>query len=242
MKKLGIIGYPLKHSFSKQYFTTKFEAEGIKDYCYEQYEIDNIEKIASILNDKNVVGLNVTIPYKELIMPYLTDIDSTAQEIKAVNCVKREGDKLIGYNTDIIGFELSLLELIGENRPNALVFGTGGASKAICYVLNKLGINFKLVSRRKGENTCSYDEVTPDFLKAHKLLINTTPLGTFPNIDNAIDIPYEAIDSDFFVYDLVYNPSDTKFIRSARHKGAKVMSGYKMLIVQAEAGWKIYGE
>ncbi|MFI3261407.1 MAG: shikimate dehydrogenase [Rikenellaceae bacterium] len=242
MKKLGIIGYPLKHSFSQKYFTKKFEGEGITNYCYKQYEIDSIEKITDILADKDVVGLNVTIPYKELVMPYLTEIDATAAEIKAVNCIKREGDKLIGYNTDIIGFEESLLQLIGDNRPEALVFGTGGASKAICYVLKKLGVNFNLVSRRKGENTLSYDEVTKDLLKTRKLLINTTPLGTFPNMDNAIDIPYDAIDGDSFVYDLVYNPSDTKFIRSARYKGAKVMSGYKMLISQAEAGWKIYGE
>lgn len=240
MKKLGIIGYPLKHSFSQKYFTEKFNNENITNFCYNQYEIDNISKIKDVLNDDKIVGFNVTIPYKELIIPYLTDIDVTAREIKAVNCVKRDGEKLIGYNTDIYGFENSLLDLIGETREHALVFGTGGASKAVCYVLKKLGIEYKIVSRKRSEGTISYEDITTEIMLNHKLLINTTPLGTFPNINDAVNIPYDNIDGSYFVYDLVYNPSDTLFINKARHKGAKVISGYKMLVLQAEAGWNIF--
>lgn len=240
MKKIGIIGFPLKHSFSQRYFTDKFKREGIDDFSYSQYEIDNISELSNVLKDSEIVGFNVTIPYKEQIIPFLSQIDSVASEIGAVNCVKCESGHLIGYNTDIYGFENSLLELISDKRPKALVFGTGGASKAVCYVLAKIGVEYLIVSRKSKQGVISYEECNERVLKEYKLLINTTPLGTFPDVNTSVNIPYEMIDKDCYAYDLVYNPADTQFIREARHRGAKVMSGYKMLVLQAEKGWDIF--
>lgn len=240
MKNLGIIGYPLTHSFSGKYFKTKFKEEKIDGYFYGTYEIDNIDKVSDVITENSLIGFNVTIPYKQQIIPYLNEIDETAKIIGAVNCVKVVNGKLTGYNTDIYGFEISLLDLINDYRPKALVLGTGGASKAVCYVLNKLNIDYKLVSRNQIKGGYCYEDLNETIINERQLIINTTPLGTYPNCDSCPDLPYNHITNSHYIYDLVYNPSDTLFIRKARYKGAKVISGYKMLKLQAEKGWDIF--
>lgn len=241
MKKYALIGHPLGHSFSQRYFTEKFKSENIQDSKYENFEIENIKGVEALIADKELCGFNITKPYKQEIMPYLKDIDSTAREIGAVNCVKVTEDGLYGYNTDVAGFEKSLLMLIGDKRPNALVLGTGGASKAVCWVLKRVGIEFTVVSRRESDTTISYEMLTKEVMQNNTLIINSTPLGTYPDVEFAPDIPYELITSSHYLYDLVYNPADTAFIRSGRRAGAWVMSGYMMLKLQAERGWEIFG-
>ncbi|MCC8089268.1 MAG: shikimate dehydrogenase [Rikenellaceae bacterium] len=247
MKLYGLIGYPLGHSFSKAYFENKFNKEGLSDSKYENYPIQKIGLISELIkNNPELSGLNITIPYKQDIIPFLSDIDNQAKEIGAVNCVKiyREGEnyKLKGYNTDVTGFMDSLLNMIGPDRPNALVFGTGGASKAVIFVLKELGIPYKCVSRFSKEGVIPYEEVTRDLISQHKLLINCTPLGTFPNTSDYVNIPYESISQGHYLYDLVYNPSETQFLKKGRMKGATVKNGYEMLVLQAESGYKIFCE
>lgn len=259
--RLTIIGFPLGHSFSSRYFAQKFEREGISGWSYDNSPIENIDLLPQLLaNDSTIRGFNVTIPYKQDVLRYLNDISPEAKEIGAVNCVKVCGctgssssspssseesvaqKKLIGYNTDAYGFELSLIELIGASRPKAIVLGTGGASKAVCYVLKKLGIKFIQVSRKATASAIDYASLTDEIITSHLLIINTTPLGMYPKTDAAADINYKAITSAHFLYDLVYNPSDTLFIRNGRRAHALVKSGYKMLVLQAEKGWQIFSE
>ncbi|MCD7962837.1 MAG: shikimate dehydrogenase [Rikenellaceae bacterium] len=247
MKVYGLIGYPLGHSFSKKYFSEKFLKEKVNDSRYENYPLDDINKLTAVINDNpDLRGLNVTIPYKQDVIAFLSEMDVTAETIGAVNCIKiyRDGEhpRLKGYNTDVIGFRESLLNMIGNERPRALVFGTGGASKAVLYGLKELGIDYKVVSRKKREEIVSYDDVTEETIKEFKLLINTTPLGTFPETQESVEIPYDAVTNEHFLYDLVYNPAETEFLRKGRIKGAMVKNGYEMLILQAEAGYKIFCE
>lgn len=246
--RLTIIGFPLAHSFSSRYFSQKFEREGIKNWSYNNSPIESINLLPQLLaSDPSIRGFNVTIPYKQDVLAYLGEISPEAKEIGAVNCVKvcsgaslGSSKKLIGYNTDAYGFELSLLELIGTKRPDALVLGTGGASKAVCYVLKKLGIKFILVSRRASGSVVDYASLTDNIIASHLLIINTTPLGMYPKTDAAADINYTALSSNHFLYDLVYNPADTLFVRHGRRAHATVKSGYKMLVLQAEKGWQIF--
>ncbi len=249
MRLFGLIGYPLSHSFSKKYFNEKFEREGLKDCLYENFPLENISELPHLIKSyKELKGLNVTIPYKQSVMEYLTDVSKEAKEIGAVNVIKvsrrllpSNPGVLIGYNTDAWGFEQSLKPLLQSHHTKALVLGTGGASKAIAYVLNKLGIEFSYVSRKQpGDKTILYDRLNADAVYHHKLIINTTPLGTFPDIQTFPPIPYEGINRDHLLYDLVYNPEETLFLQKGKEKGAAVKNGLSMLQLQAEKSWEIW--
>ena len=252
MKLLGLIGYPLGHSFSKPYFNNKFTQLGIaNEWYYESFSIENIEKLHDILRGyPELVGLNVTIPYKQSVMPFIHKFDETAIEIGAVNCIRIENNQLTGYNTDAYGFEKSLLGLI--NTPNmesllnlklkALILGTGGASKAVAYVLKKWYIPFHFVSRSRSKTTLSYDDVDAEMMSTHQLVVNTTPLGTSPNTEGCAPLPYKFIGKQHFLYDLVYNPETTAFMKRGLAQGAKAKSGLDMLYFQAEKGWEIWNE
>ncbi|MEG1935240.1 MAG: shikimate dehydrogenase [Rikenellaceae bacterium] len=241
MKKLGLIGFPLGHSFSARYFNAKFGCEPLKEWSYENFPIENIEMVKDvIIENPTLQGFNVTIPHKVAIIPFLTEIDPTAKRIGAVNCVKILSDgKLKGYNTDIIGFRKSLTDMIGSSRPNALVLGSGGASKAVCTALADMNIDYQLVSRKSSSSAISYQELTDSIIESHKLIINTTPLGMSPNIDLYPDINYDAITPKHFIFDLIFNPSETKFMQKARLQKATVKNGYQMLVQQADAWWAI---
>lgn len=238
-KKYGLIGFPLSHTFSPGYFKTKFEQENILDTSYHAFELDSIEKIKELLEDKLINGLNVTIPYKESVIPYLDELSPAAKEISAVNTIKFVEGKTIGYNTDVMGFEDSLLELLnGQKVDKALILGSGGAAKAVGYVLGKQEIDYKVVSRSdKGD--LSYESLKGN-LQHYQLVVNTSPLGMYPNEDTCPQIPYEEITDHHFFFDLIYNPEKTLFLEQAQSKGAKIMNGHRMLIIQAERSWEIW--
>ncbi|MDR3056936.1 MAG: shikimate dehydrogenase [Prevotella sp.] len=245
MDTYGIIGYPLKHSFSKKYFTEKFEKERI-DAQYLNFEIADISLFPDILlSHSTMKGFNVTIPYKEKIIPYLTELDPRTKEIGAVNVIKvirNNGDiKLIGYNSDIIGFQHSIGPLINkEIHHKALILGTGGASKAVQGGLQNLGIEWMYVSRTPKEGQISYKDIDQNVLDEYTIIINASPLGTFPDTENAPDIPYQLLSSKHLLYDLVYNPAETKFLRLGKESGAAIKNGAEMLELQAIAAWKIW--
>jgi shikimate dehydrogenase len=242
MPKLGLIGYPLSHSFSPGYFADKFEKEHISGWQYDAYPIADIADFTRLWKGiPDLVGLNVTIPYKQLVIPYLDELDETAAKIGAVNTIKKVGNKLIGYNTDAFGFEASLLELLGKNKvQKALILGTGGASKAVEYVLSKHNIAYQFVSRTAKEGRLIYDEVNADILTFHQLIVNTTPLGMYPNIDNCPKLDYNHISMKHYLLDLVYNPSKTLFLKQGEERGAATMNGLMMLHQQAEEAWRIF--
>jgi shikimate dehydrogenase len=248
MKKIyGLIGHRLGYSFSKKFFTVKFESEGISDCEYRNFEIDSIEAFQDIFKKhKNIYGLNVTIPYKEQVMQYLDEIDEEAQKVGAINTIKpipevNKDLRLKGYNTDIYGFETSLKRVITSNHKHALVLGTGGASKAIKYVLEKLNIEYISASIEElKENEIGYDEIDEKMMKLRTLIIHATPLGTYPNIDSCPVIPYEHIGKGHVLFDLVYNPEETKFMKLGREKGAKAVNGLEMLQLQAIKAWDIW--
>ncbi len=252
MKYLGLIGYPLGHSFSKPYFNNKFAQLGIeKEWFYETFSIENIEKLQDILRGyPTLVGLNVTIPYKQAVMPFLHKLDEAAAEIGAVNCIRLENGQLTGYNTDVYGFEKSLLGLLDtldlaslrNLKLKALILGTGGASKAVAYILKKGHIPFHYVSRNRTETSLCYEDVDADMMKTHRLIVNTTPLGMSPNTEGYPPLPYEYIENQHFLYDLVYNPETTVFMKRGLAQGAKVKNGLDMLLFQAEKGWEIWNE
>lgn len=240
MKRYGLIGHPLGHSFSKAYFTEKFEKENI-DACYELFDLSDLNELPRLLhNHPDLCGLNVTIPYKETILPYLDDLDTIASEVGAVNTVKiLEDGKRIGYNTDILGLESLFSQLSTFDFQLSLILGTGGASKAVQYVLRKNHIPFHLVSRFAGKGDFTYETFTPDIVKKHSLIINTTPVGMAPHINEVPLIPYEGLTPDHVLIDLIYNPEETLFLRQGRFHGATTINGLKMLHAQAEASWKI---
>ena len=245
MKKFGLIGFPLSHSFSKKYFTDKFQELGISDtHQYDLFEIENIDELKNIVkNTDSLTGLNVTIPHKLNVIPFLNEIDSAAERIGAVNVIKvSENKNLKGYNSDYFGFRKSLEEFLGNSKGiKALVLGNGGAAKAICVALEDMGIEYKLVSRRASENTINYRKAN-ELLTEYKLIINCTPLGTYPNIASFPDLDYENIGQGYFCFDLVYNPSETKFLQKSKDNGAKTINGYDMLVYQAEKSWEIWNE
>ncbi|MBP6610950.1 MAG: shikimate dehydrogenase [Paludibacter sp.] len=245
MKHYGLIGYPLGHSFSKRFFTEKFSNENIEAQ-YESYSIEKIDLIRSLISDPNLSGLNVTIPYKEQIIPFLTELDAEAEAIGAVNVIKfirtENGLRLKGYNSDAIGFETSLHPYLKPNHKRALILGTGGASKAIRYVLNKLGIETTYVSRTPAEGQLSYKDLDAKCMSTYSLIINASPLGTYPNIDSCPNIPYEHLTPDHLLYDVVYNPAETLFLKKGREMGATGLNGEQMLVEQALAAWKIWNE
>lgn len=245
MRYFGLIGKPLVHSFSQRYFTQKFQEESI-DAAYGLYELDKIEDLKLLLQQKVFSGLNVTIPYKQSVLPYLSELDETARAVGAVNVIKfvrRSGEVVLkGYNSDVIGFHDSLVPLLRPYHKRALVFGTGGASKAVEYVLSRLGIEVQLVSRQAKDSVLSYEQITPEVLQSYQILVNATPLGTFPQVDTCVDIPYQNITNKHLLYDLVYNPQETLFLRYGKERGAQVMNGYAMLRGQAEAAWEIWNK
>jgi shikimate dehydrogenase len=240
-KRFGLIGYPLSHSFSKKYFTEKFEKEGLKDHVYDLFPIASIDDLPAVIaKHKDLVGLNVTIPYKQQVMKYL-DASNIPKGVGACNCIKIENNKLTGNNTDVVGFEVSFKQLLKPHQKKALVLGNGGATAAVVYILKKMNIDYNIVSRRVHDgSTLTYNDVSVAVIKQHPVIINTTPLGTFPDVDECAPIPYEAITPDHYLFDLVYNPSETLFLKKGKEKGATVKNGYDMLEIQAEESWKIW--
>ena len=240
MRTYGLIGFPLTHSFSASYFADKFAKENIADCVYENFPIENIEELPGLIRDKNFSGFNITIPYKEAVIEYLDDIDPTAEAVDAVNCVKIIDGKLKGHNTDVYGFRESLKSFIGDQKMKALILGTGGSSKAVAYALKELGVPYYFVSRRKKAEWLSYGDVTEEIIQQHHLIINTTPLGMFPDPDRSAAIPYSALTPAHYLYDLIYNPTETQFLAQGRQNGAKTQNGLEMLHLQAEKNWEIW--
>ena len=245
MRKFGLIGFPLSHSFSKKHFTEKFQHEQIADCEYELYSIaDIINFPVMISQNPNLRGLNVTIPHKVDIIPYLQELDDAASKIGAVNCVSikdNDGKQFLkGYNTDAYGFSKSLKPLLKDHHTMALVLGNGGAAKAVKYVLNQLNISFIVVTRKPDVEAILYSDLTEEMLQQYTLVINTTPLGMSPNIDTAPEIPYEYFTDKHLAYDLVYNPEETLFLKKAAAKGATTKNGLEMLVLQAEQSWFIW--
>ncbi|HUH72944.1 MAG TPA: shikimate dehydrogenase [Chitinophagales bacterium] len=238
--KLGLIGYPLSHSFSKGYFTEKFTKENIPNHVYDTYPIEKIELVKDLFQTEHLAGLNVTIPYKEVVIPFLDELDVTAREIGAVNTIKISNGKKIGYNTDCYGFQKSFEPLLKPHHKKALVLGTGGASKAVVYALKKLGIEYQYVSRTANKDRWSYEQITPEILKNFTVIINTSPVGMYPNVEQSPDLPYEAITEQHYLYDLVYNPEVTAFLQKGLDKGAQIKNGLDMLHLQAEKAWEIW--
>lgn len=243
MKTYGLIGYPLGHSFSAGYFAEKFADEGIADCQYVNFPLESIEQLSEMLGrETDLQGFNVTIPYKQAVFSFLDDLSDEARRIGAVNCVKITPRGLIGFNTDAYGFSRSLLNLIGERRPQTLVLGTGGASKAVGYVLERLGITYRLVSRSPLPGGLTYGQLSPEIVRAHPLIVNTTPLGTYPQAEGCPALPYEALGPQHFLFDLVYNPPVTEFLRRGAAQGAATQNGYDMLRGQAEKAWEIWND
>lgn len=245
-KLYGLLGYPLVHSFSQTYFNQKFEAENISAQ-YINFEIPDIGMLMEVVaENENLNGLNVTIPYKEQVIPFLDEIDPAAKEVGAVNVIKfirdKDGLRLKGYNSDIIGFTDSIKSLLKPHHQSALVLGTGGAAKAVSYSLRKLGLDVQLVSRRKSANILVYEELTKNDLKTHKVIVNTTPLGMYPNVDICPDIPYRYLTPQHLCYDLIYNPDETLFLKNSRQAGAQVKNGLEMLLLQAFASYSIWNQ
>ena len=247
MDKYGLIGYPLKHSFSIVYFNEKFKAENI-DAEYVNFEIPRIEEFMEVVEENpNLCGLNVTIPYKEQVIPYLDELDKDTAKIGAVNVIKiirqpKGKVKLVGYNSDIIGFTRSIEPLLKPDvHTHALILGTGGASKAIFRGLENLGIKSTFVSRtKKNDEVMTYEELTPEVMQQYKIIVNCTPVGMYPKVDECPAIPYDQLTTDHLLYDLLYNPDETLFMKKGRTQGATVKNGLEMLLLQAFAAWEIW--
>jgi len=243
-KKYGLIGKNISYSFSKKYFTEKFKNLELNNYSYDNFDLETIEEFPSIYESVmgQIQGFNVTIPYKQEIIGYLDEIDDDASIIGAVNTIKISNKgKLKGYNTDIYGFEHSLKPLLRSNIKNALILGTGGASKAIAFVLKKNNINCNFVSRSPTKpKTISYDDLTEKVIDKHHLIVNCTPIGTFPNIESAPEIPYEFLGDAHLLYDLVYNPEVSKFLEKGKERSASIKNGEEMLQLQADRAWEIW--
>lgn len=259
MKKYGLIGFPLTHSFSKKYFTQKFLDENITDSVYDLYTLEHIKDLQDLLDvHPDICGLNVTIPHKQNVLKYLDWIEHDARNAGAVNCIRviKESPvlaafngevgvgghdfRLEGFNTDLYGFEMSLRPLLKSHHTDALILGDGGAAKAVKCILQNLDISFKTVTRKAHGDNLLFKDLKPKHIKQHKLIINTTPLGTAPNINECPDIPYDAITDEHLLYDLVYNPPETEFLRRGAERGATPKNGYEMLVLQAERSWEIW--
>lgn len=242
MRKFGLLGKNISYSFSRNYFENKFKNENIVNVTYENFDISTIESFPVIISEtKNLRGLNVTIPYKEAIIPLLDKLDPTAKNIGAVNTIKITKKGLLkGYNTDYYGFKNSLKPLLKKQHKKALILGTGGASKAVAYALKKLNIEYRFVSRTLTGNTIKYESLNKDIIASHLIIINCTPLGTFPNITDCPNIPYNFLTKDHILYDLIYNPEETQFLKNGIPRGCTVTNGLKMLQLQAEKSWKIW--
>ena len=241
MHKYGLIGRSISYSFSPGYFKVKFEHLGLKDHEYEVYDMESILEFPKLLDSEPLLcGLNVTIPYKEDIIPYLDELNPIAKEIGAVNTICFRNGKLTGHNTDVVGFKKSILPLLLPTDRKALVLGTGGASKAILYVLKELGIVPTRVSRNSAPGILTYPEISASVISDHQIIINCTPLGTFPDVDKKPPLPYAAFSKDHLIYDLIYNPERTAFLKEGESLGARISNGYSMLVEQAEASWALW--
>lgn len=259
MKQYGLIGYPLSHSFSKKYFTTKFEKENITDHVYELYELSNLSDFPELLRaNPNLSGLNVTVPHKIGIVRYMDWISEEAKLVGAINCIRISAESpvlaafsgevgikdhnfnLEGFNTDVYGFEHSLKPLLKPHHKKALLLGNGGAARAVKCVLDKLDIPYTLVTRRHDRNSILFSELTAGIMAEHTIIINTTPLGTSPNVHECPPIPYEYITERHLLYDLIYNPEQTLFLKQGHDAGAATKNGYEMLVLQAERSWEIW--
>jgi len=243
MNRYGLIGYPLSHSFSEGFFADKFRQQGITDCIYQNFPLENIQDIQKLLGDfSDLKGLNVTIPYKEKVLPYLTNSNEIVKTIGACNCIRIQGKDLIGYNTDAIGFEKSLVKHLQPHHSRALILGEGGAAKAVAYTLKKLGIeHLNVVRRGKPDgHKILFTELTPTLINLHAVIINTTPVGMYPNIDECPMINYDALTPRHYLYDLIYNPEKTLFLQRGELQGAFIKNGYEMLVLQAEESWKIW--
>lgn len=257
MKKFGLIGYPLGHSFSKQYYTNKFEELGLDDCQYDLYPIQTLSEFPNLLkSEPELIGLNVTIPHKIGILYYLDWVSPEAKTVNAVNCIKvikknpledlfsgecsLEPSRLQGFNTDVYGFEESLKPLLKKHHHKALILGNGGAARAVKYVLKKLDIDYRIVSRKATYSQLSYHDLSDSIIQKHTLIINTTPVGTYPNVQDSLDIPFNKIGTRHLLYDLIYNPEETEFLRKGKEKGAVVKNGQEMLELQAEKNWEIW--
>ncbi|MBK9731929.1 MAG: shikimate dehydrogenase [Chitinophagaceae bacterium] len=241
MKHFGLIGYPLTHSFSKKYFGDKFQRENIADCVYENFPLVSVEEFPVLIqSQKDIIGLNVTIPYKESVMSFLEEIDETAREIGAVNTIRISDGKLKGFNTDAYGFMQSIMKLLEPHHNNALILGTGGSSKAVAWSLKKMGIDFQFVSRHpSGIDEISYEVANAD-IRHCKIIINTTPVGMYPLVTAAPDISYENITPSHLLFDLIYNPEETLFLKKGKARQAKTKNGLEMLQLQAERSWQIW--
>ena len=245
MIKLGLIGYPLVHSFSKKYFNEKFDNENIKNVSYQNYELKNINELKSLIKrNSDLRGLNVTIPYKEKVIKYLDKIDEKYLNIGAVNVIKIIDNKLFGINTDYEAFKITLKEWLDNSfNSKALILGTGGSSKSVSLALKELNIDHNFVSRKKRKNVFSYEELLDiKIFSNYKLIINTTPLGMYPKINLLPNIPYRFITKNYYLYDLVYNPETTRFLEKGKRKGAKIKNGLEMLRLQAELSWNYWNQ
>ncbi len=242
MKTYGIIGSPLTHSFSQQYFTEKFQREGITDARYKVYPISAVDQVHGLIRENpGLRGLNVTIPYKQSVLRHLDDVSNLPEGLQACNCIRIENGKTFGYNTDVTGFELSVLPLLKKQHTAALVLGNGGAAEAVRSVLQKLKIQCTTVSRNvPGDGSLTYSRVDQSVIESNKLIINTTPLGTFPRTGECPDIPYRYLTPEHLLYDLVYNPAKTLFLQKGEAEGAVIKNGFEMLVLQAEESWKIW--
>ena len=241
MRHFGLIGKSLGHSFSAKFFNGKFKAEQI-DADYQLFEIEDVADIDRLIKEHNLEGFNVTIPYKEAIIPHLDGLTKEAHDIGAVNCVVIKNGQKIGHNTDLTGVEASLHWLDIDSMPKALILGTGGASKAVQYALKRRSIEFMVVSRTEDRGDITYNNLTPEIIAEHKLIINTTPVGMFPDVENAPTIDYSAISAEHRLFDLVYNPAKTQFLTRGEERGAKTMGGMLMLQTQAIASWHLWNE
>lgn len=245
MKKLGLLGKNISYSFSQNYFTNKFEKEKIEaEFSYENFDIQNIDEFTAILkNNPDLIGLNVTIPYKEIIIPFLDELSENARKIGAVNTIRiSPNGKLFGDNTDFFGFNKSLEPLLKPHHKSALILGTGGAAKAVAFGLKKLNIESVFVSRQEKEDKITYNQINAKTFDNYKIIINCTPLGTFPKTELFPDIPYQYFTSKHIAFDLIYNPEKTEFLKKAENNGAIIKNGYDMLVFQAEKAWEIWNE
>jgi len=243
MRTFGLIGYPLSHSFSRQFFTDKFRREQISGCEYLNFPLPDINAFATLLQERpGIEGINVTIPYKEQVIPFLDEVQEVVEKTGACNCIKIVNGKLTGYNTDVVGFEKSLSKKLAPHHTQALVLGTGGAAKAVEYVLRQAGISCLVVSRTpdRTKGRISYEEIYDSLVRSHPLIINTTPLGMFPNVDAYPPLPYAGLTPANYLFDLVYNPSKTRFLQQGEERGAAIMNGSEMLEIQAEESWRIW--
>lgn len=242
MTKFGIIGYPLGHSFSKGFFTEKFARESINAQ-YLNFEIPDVAMLPDVLrNNPELRGLNVTLPHKQAVIPLLDEMSEEAKEIGAVNVIRIRDGRLKGFNSDIIGFTNSIKPLLMPHHKKALILGTGGASKAICVGLNRLGIEWTYVSRSPREGMITYEDITAETLQAYTVIVNCSPVGMFPNVAQAPEIPYDCLSDKHLLFDLVYNPEETLFMKKGREQGATVKNGLEMLHLQAVASWDFWNE